>query len=231
MKHSSVSVAELQGLATFLFGLIMEYNDNSHPQLTIDHLYSIVVSRIGIDVAVSRLIRLRETPAWQHLADVATLWQQKSKEDEPHIYFDEVLLLILKSKMDSIQKRFVNKNTLSSSDSLTLELNETIKHQASELDVLKKQMQSLQSSYDDLKREHDDLLVCLAELDMDNRRMQEKLAKLNVSLPLQQEIDAGSKAQQGLSSSYAQPTTAVTKQAVHKIPPFLMNPTSHVFSR
>jgi len=50
----------IQGVAAFLLGICYEFNDDSEPNMTRAKLLPIITGRIGIDVFVSRINRLRE---------------------------------------------------------------------------------------------------------------------------------------------------------------------------
>ncbi|KND03311.1 uncharacterized protein SPPG_02358 [Spizellomyces punctatus DAOM BR117] len=104
INQSSVNPL-LQGVAAFLLGLLYEYNDDSEPEFTRANLQSLVTSRIGADVYVSRMERLRESKELnntsQHILKKETAI---GPDGQPEVFFDSMFVDLFKTSHDAIAK-------------------------------------------------------------------------------------------------------------------------------
>lgn len=140
MRQSSHSSAELTGLATFLYGCLILYqvdgvSTDPHPDtdgISSDYLKSILRSRLGYEVACSRLLRLRECAGWHaSMQEVLMKWGRAkqtsraagaagdddndaadagtslaSDSDQPLIWFDPMGCTAMKARFDDILSVF-----------------------------------------------------------------------------------------------------------------------------
>ncbi|KAJ3295360.1 Vesicle-mediated ER to Golgi transport protein [Borealophlyctis nickersoniae] len=201
----------VQGLAAYLLGLVYEYNDDSEPTFT---------RRVGADVYVSRIERLRESKEFNstHLQvvkkDLGT-----DANGYPELYFDHTFVELLKSTHDHIARSITTVNSKGSptrknkvveeaqEKSAIQSYKDLIAAQEKEIETLRQKLEDLQAQlahesassasqidslnltiqnlhatvqeqsaqYTQLEKEQEDLLVLLADQDMDMKKLRGRL--------------------------------------------------------
>ncbi|KAJ3060158.1 hypothetical protein HDU98_003840 [Podochytrium sp. JEL0797] len=96
----------VQGMAAYIISICHEYNDNSEASFTQSSLQSLIVSRIGGDVFVSRIDRLKESRFFQK----AALYFTGSDDSKalPEVYFDIAFVDLLKSSCEPMIRSVIN---------------------------------------------------------------------------------------------------------------------------
>ncbi|KAJ1985767.1 Vesicle-mediated ER to Golgi transport protein [Dimargaris cristalligena] len=94
----------VQGLMATLFTLIYQYNDNPDCPLSRKELEPIIQKRIGADIILSRLTRLRDAKAFQD----ATLFMKPDYVNQqthlPELYFEQGFPEFLRSHYDGLKR-------------------------------------------------------------------------------------------------------------------------------
>ncbi|KAI9206543.1 p115 like vesicle tethering protein [Polychytrium aggregatum] len=101
----------VQGLAAYILGLCYEYNDDSDANMTRSSLQSLVVNRIGVDIYMSRLERLRSSNAFTAgLTNLGSISDDVEVDENglPAVYFDSSFIQLLKATLDDISKSITN---------------------------------------------------------------------------------------------------------------------------
>lgn len=120
----------IQGLSAFLFSILYQFNDDSEPIFSKKNLQSLVMSRIGPDVFLSRINRLKESKYFNTTyAEVYNVMyflrsQHKILTDSkgiPEIYFDMLFVEFLKSQNDSLCKDILQQKSSNSAKKPALE--------------------------------------------------------------------------------------------------------------
>ncbi|ORY51870.1 hypothetical protein BCR33DRAFT_655702 [Rhizoclosmatium globosum] len=91
----------VQGMAAYIISICHEYNDNTESSFTQASLQSLIVSRIGGDVFVSRIDRLKESRFFQKAALYFT--GADDAKTLPEVYFDVAFVDLLKSSCGLLQ--------------------------------------------------------------------------------------------------------------------------------
>ncbi|KAI8805038.1 p115 like vesicle tethering protein [Cladochytrium replicatum] len=210
----------VQGLAAYVLGICYEFNDDSEPAFTRASMKSLIISRIGVDMFMSKIERLREAPQFTKVSQYM-LPTTEAADAPPDVYFDSAFAELFKSTYDSISKSITvvnartpiknksrdqvsdegqEKNMIQSLKELLArqdreanemksryrDLESKLAAQGSSVDAtigeLRSQIAQLQSKLaeqtgraESLEKEMDDLLVCLAEQDMENRKLKDRL--------------------------------------------------------
>ncbi|TPX37537.1 hypothetical protein SmJEL517_g00638 [Synchytrium microbalum] len=207
----------VQGVAAFVLGMCFEHNDDSEPAFTKLKLHQIVSSRIGTDLFVSRLERLRESKAFNRASPYMQTLNEVDTRGFPELYFDYSFVDFFKTNYETISRAITATRSKASPKKDTIldegdesaiiksykvliskqdaELHELRKRVAElevrlageaalreRVDVLNATVQKLQVSnaemtrkYANLDKEHEDLLVCLAEQDMQQKELRQRL--------------------------------------------------------
>ncbi|KAI8618455.1 p115 like vesicle tethering protein [Chytriomyces sp. MP71] len=99
----------IQGMAAYIIAICHEYNDNSEASFTQASLQSLIVSRIGGDVFMSRIERLKDSKYFQKasLSFAALYLQAVDLKTMPEVYFDPAYVDLLKSSSGKIERRNV----------------------------------------------------------------------------------------------------------------------------
>ncbi|KAJ1554940.1 hypothetical protein HK405_003669 [Cladochytrium tenue] len=209
----------VQGLSAVLLAICHEFNDDLDPAFTQASLQSLVVSRIGADVFISRVERLKEAKQFQKVSPYLTPVDAQGGDGKalPEVYFDAVFADLLKGTADGIVRAVVkpkaktakkvgdvaSEATADSYRSLIASQDKEIqrlKRQLAEADAgWKEQVESLRSevaesaqrqaaaeqaasaserALQELTREQEDLLICLAESDLRAGRLRDRLRAL-----------------------------------------------------
>ncbi|RKO90358.1 p115 like vesicle tethering protein [Blyttiomyces helicus] len=93
----------VQGVAAYLLGIVYEYNDDTDAVFSRTSLQSLVTSRIGVDVYVSRIERLREAKEFN--SAYSMIFKKDVTSDSlgiPEVFFDYSFVEHLKSTHESI---------------------------------------------------------------------------------------------------------------------------------
>ncbi|KAJ3027203.1 UNVERIFIED_CONTAM: hypothetical protein HDU68_004253 [Siphonaria sp. JEL0065] len=96
----------VQGMAAYIISICHEYNDNSEISFTQASLQSLIVSRIGGDVFVSRIDRLKESRFFQK----AALYFDGADDSKtvPEVFFDVAFVDLLKSSSEPMIRSVIN---------------------------------------------------------------------------------------------------------------------------
>ncbi|KAJ3045282.1 Vesicle-mediated ER to Golgi transport protein [Rhizophlyctis rosea] len=141
----------VQGLAAYLLGLVYEYNDDSESTFTKSSLQSLIISRVGADVYISRIERLRESKEFN---SASTQIMKKDTgvdaDGHPEVYFDYTFVELLKSTHDQIARSITTtkakgtpkKGASEGKDNAAIQpLKDTIASQGKEIDSLRKRLE------------------------------------------------------------------------------------------
>ncbi|KAJ3057621.1 hypothetical protein HK102_011005, partial [Quaeritorhiza haematococci] len=95
----------IQGLAAYLLGICYEFNDDEGDAgFTRASLQHLIVSRIGVDVYISRLERLKESKAFNKVSPYLQVGTDVDKNGLPDIYFDYAFVDLFKSTYETIMR-------------------------------------------------------------------------------------------------------------------------------
>ncbi|KAJ3258466.1 Vesicle-mediated ER to Golgi transport protein [Boothiomyces macroporosus] len=205
INHASGIDPVVQGLAAFLYGLVFEFNDDSESAFTRANLQNVVSSRIGVDIFLSKVQRLKESKYYL------------SKDDDFENPFDPVFLEFLKTHLDQITRSVTvykarvasskpkptengidNQNKLNTlAKSLQdrdaeiallrkeLEQLKYVKRSPSpqpaqtgrEIELLRQQLMEKDEKVKEIEAEQEDLLLCLADQEIEIQNLKERLKK------------------------------------------------------
>ncbi|KAJ3312992.1 Vesicle-mediated ER to Golgi transport protein [Boothiomyces sp. JEL0838] len=205
INHASGIDPVVQGLAAFLYGLVFEFNDDSESAFTRANLQNVVSSRIGVDIFLSKVQRLKESKYYL------------SKDDDFENPFDPVFLEFLKTHLDQITRSVTvykaratsskpkptengidNQNKLNTlTKSLQdkdaeiallrkeLEQLKYVKRSPSpqpaptgrEIELLRQQLMEKDEKVKEIEAEQEDLLLCLADQEIEIQNLKERLKK------------------------------------------------------
>ncbi|KAJ3417304.1 Vesicle-mediated ER to Golgi transport protein [Chytridiales sp. JEL 0842] len=225
----------IQGIAAFLLAICHEYNDDSEPAFTQASLQTLIVSRIGADIFVSRLERLKESKYFQKASPYLISNELNNSKGLPDVYFDTAFVELLKNTSDSMVKGVINPKAKASAKSAVDEAHKamidsykkTAARQEKELEAYKQKIAEMERAhteqmtamteqlaamshqlslqhaapqangneamriqelerqlydqnemYNTLVKEQEDLLVCLAEGDLQIRQLKDRLRAL-----------------------------------------------------
>lgn len=170
----------IQGLCAILLGVVYETSSSKSP-LPRKTIHTLITSRIGRDVFLNRLMRLRESPL---LRDFGSLVWRRDSLGLPDVIFDQLFVEFLKDNFSRIQ-RSIDKDP--ADDELNgidedpkQQMIEALQSQLSEKDttLIKAQttLESLQNSYTETvaglrKRLEDTIALHKAELSSRDREL------------------------------------------------------------
>ncbi|KAI9366912.1 p115 like vesicle tethering protein [Zopfochytrium polystomum] len=156
----------VQGLAAFLLAICHEFNDDLEPAFTaVSSLQSLITSRIGADVFISRIERLKESKQFQKVSPYFIPSEREGKA-LPDVYFDAAFVDLLKSTADSLVRAAVStrskttKRSAEASESMVESYKSLISTQDKEIQRLKKALAESEARWKD---ENDALRSKLAE--------------------------------------------------------------------
>lgn len=185
---------ELHVLVILLYGSLIVFNPNNSEGITKSSLQDILYTRIGSDIIFSKLLQFKSSTSWQYSQQYS---RQQSIDSNECMYLDPLLVSIIQRIMDEL----LLKKTNTSSSSVKVD--------------------SIRKLYQELKEEHDDLLICLAELDIENKELKEKIKELTSTTQKQ-----SNRTIEYIPASYVSSETHDLNPkgtSVHKIPSFLIN--------
>ncbi|KAJ3246039.1 hypothetical protein HDU78_008047 [Chytriomyces hyalinus] len=96
----------IQGMAAYIISICHEYNDNSEASFTQSSLQSLIVSRIGGDVFMSRIERLKDSKYFQKAA--LSFHPAGDSKMIPEVYFDAAFVDLLKSSSEPMVRSVIN---------------------------------------------------------------------------------------------------------------------------
>ncbi|KAI9100461.1 p115 like vesicle tethering protein [Phlyctochytrium arcticum] len=109
--HQSSVNPLIQGISAFLLGLLHEYNDDSEAEFTRANLQALITSRIGADVFVSKLERLRES---KELSSASYHIFKKDTPVGPYgvppVYFDYLFAEFFRRNFEHISRSAMRPN-------------------------------------------------------------------------------------------------------------------------
>lgn len=185
---------ELHVLVILLYGSLIVFNPNISKGITKSSLQEILYTRIGSDIIFSKLIQFKSSTFWQYSQEYS---RQQSIDSNEYMYLDSLLVPIIQR----IMKELLLKKTNTSSSPVA-------------------EVNSIESLYQELKEDHEDLLICLAELDMENKKLKEKIKELT-SVIQRQSNDTTEQIPNVLHASSESQNSNIKAVSVHKIPSFL----------
>ncbi|KAJ3337518.1 Vesicle-mediated ER to Golgi transport protein [Gonapodya sp. JEL0774] len=97
IKQSSNVDPLVQGLAAFLLGICLEFNDDTHPSFSRASLQQLVASRVGVDLYTSRMDRLRESKAFNRANLMMQSHGDLDAKGLPELYFDYLFVDMFKT--------------------------------------------------------------------------------------------------------------------------------------
>ncbi|KAJ3319488.1 Vesicle-mediated ER to Golgi transport protein [Boothiomyces sp. JEL0866] len=205
INHASGIDPVIQGLAAFLYGLVFEFNDDSEAAFTRANLQNVVSSRIGVDIFLSKVQRLKEAKYYL------------SNDDDLDNPFDPVFLEFLKlyldqitrsvtvykaraisskpkptengnesqAKISSLMKALQDKDTEIAQLQQELEQLKYVKRSPSphppnssrEMEFLRHQLKEKDDKVKEIEAEQEDLLLCLADQEIEIQNLKERLKK------------------------------------------------------
>ncbi|KAJ3317466.1 Vesicle-mediated ER to Golgi transport protein [Blyttiomyces sp. JEL0837] len=99
----------VQGISAFLLAICHDFNDDSEPAFTQASLQTLIVSRIGADVFVSRIERMKESKYFQKASPYLEPSEPlKDTRSLPDVYFDKMFVDLVKSTAESMVKGVIN---------------------------------------------------------------------------------------------------------------------------
>ncbi|KAJ3051862.1 hypothetical protein HK097_007134 [Rhizophlyctis rosea] len=147
----------VQGLAAYLLGLVYEWNDDSEATFTKTSLQSLILSRVGADVFISRIERLRESKEFNSAtAQIVKKDTGVDGEGNPEVYFDYTFVELLKSSHDRIARSITTtrksntpKKAAAISEAIpntaVQPLKDTISSQEKEIESLKQKLEVMEA--------------------------------------------------------------------------------------
>lgn len=134
----------VQGLATYLLAICHEFNEDLEPSFTQASLQNLIVSRIGADVFMSRIDRLKESKYFQKVSPYYL--PSESTKGLPDVYFDATFVDLLKSTADSMIRAVISPKSKSkkseTSESVLESYKSLIASQDKEIQRLRKELHS-----------------------------------------------------------------------------------------
>ncbi|CAG8460120.1 7921_t:CDS:10 [Paraglomus brasilianum] len=153
VTQSSGVDPRVQGLCAFLLGVCYEFNNEMEGfNVSRSTLYPILINRIGIDLFVNRITRLREAPHFKHASQYLFITPNELKV-LPDLYFDYQFVEFFKENYEIIQRsiRVDPKATRSPRHSTDTNGNDNDSFSLSAITTLKGVIQTQEAQINELK--------------------------------------------------------------------------------
>ncbi|KAF9116419.1 hypothetical protein BGX27_002778 [Mortierella sp. AM989] len=210
ISPSSKEDPMVQGLAAFLLGICYEFNWEMDALITRATIQPIILSRIGLDHFAACITRVRESKPFKAAVPfMVVLPSEESEGKLPALFFDYAFVEFMNKTFDNTRPQESHTQTnnaeiesqllslqskLSTKDAemaeLRLQLEEAQRiitqqaHERQELEAAlssaREELQTSQSRHETLEKEHEDLLICLAEQDEELTGLKDQLQMLGV---------------------------------------------------
>ncbi|KAF9404858.1 hypothetical protein BGZ94_003905 [Podila epigama] len=199
----------VQGLAAFLLGICYEFNWEEDALISRATIQPIILSRIGLDHFAACITRVRESKPFKSTAPYMVVHPSEEGGGRlPSLYFDYSFVEFMKSTYDArpghSSQAVVNAETESIIKSLRtktsaqdaeiaelkarlalaeeqlLEKDREKERYEHELAALRHEVQAGRERHEALEKEHEDLLICLAEQDVEMNSLKEHVLSLGI---------------------------------------------------
>ncbi|ORY01697.1 hypothetical protein K493DRAFT_209243 [Basidiobolus meristosporus CBS 931.73] len=195
--HSHGVDASIQGLSAFLLGILYEFDDDPDSSFPREVLQPIVLKRVGVDLFVNHINRLRESKLLQNVSPGFQTETDDNGQITSELLFDHSFVEFFKANYELIQKSITvdpkakaakSKNASPTISNGEVELyKKTITEQTEEVERLKLKIQELEATLEQQKSTYEDQINALhADLETLGQSLDEQNSKYRV---LEQERD------------------------------------------